>query len=150
MMNEKTLWHCFRDGQKYMTEWPMHPQLTPIFPENRVIKATKFAITVMPAVAVISVLMQIAFVNYAGLPQAMIMALFALSLPLQGLWWLGKRRETQLPPALAGWYREIHEKLVSEGDGVKPIKARPRYKELAQILNRAFKQLDRSALERWF
>ena len=61
----------------------------PIFPENRVIKATKFAITVMPAVAVISVLMQIAFVNYAGLPQAMIMALFALSLPLQGLWWLG-------------------------------------------------------------
>ena len=91
-----------------------------------------------------------AFNNYAWLPQAMVIALFALSLPLQGLWWLGKRRETLLPPALAGWYKELHEKLISEGNNVKPIKAEPRYKELAQTLRRAFNNLDKSALERWF
>lgn len=132
-----------------MMEWPLRKELAPIFPENRVIRATQFAIKVMPAIAVMSVLMQMVFHNYSGLPQAMILALFSLSLPLQGLWWLGKRRETQLPPALAGWYRELHEKIIQEGGALNPVKARPRYKELAQTLNRAFKQLDKSALERW-
>ncbi|WP_407332498.1 terminus macrodomain insulation protein YfbV [Enterovibrio sp. 27052020O] len=149
-MSNKSMWNSFRDGQKYMTEWPIRKELAPMFPENRVIRATQFATKVMPAVAVMSVLMQMAFNNYAGLPQAMIMALFALSMPLQGMWWLGRRRDTQLPPALAGWYRELHEKIVSEGGAIQPIKSRPRYKELAQTLNRAFKQLDKSSLERWF
>ncbi len=149
-MNKTSLWEHVRNGHKYLEEWPLKRELSLLFPENRVIKATKFAIRVMPPVAVISVLMQITFANYAGLPQAMIIALFALSLPLQGLWWLGKRRETHLPPALIGWYREMHEKLVDEGNAVKPIKARPKYKELAHTLSRAFKQLDKNALERWF
>lgn len=148
-MKNPSMWDCFRNGKKYMMEWPLRKELAPIFPENRVIRATQFAIKVMPAIAVMSVLMQMVFHNYSGLPQAMILALFSLSLPLQGLWWLGKRRETQLPPALAGWYRELHEKIIQEGGALNPVKARPRYKELAQTLNRAFKQLDKSALERW-
>lgn len=150
MQTHKSIWHCFQDGQKYMQEWPVRKELAPMFPENRVIKATRFAIKVMPALAVISVLTQMAANNYSGLPQAMMVALFALSLPLQGLWWLGRRRETFLPPALAGWYREIHQKIASEGYAVQPIKSRPRYKELATTLSRAFKQLDDNALERWF
>lgn len=139
-----------QSGQKYMHEWPMRKELTALFPENRIITVTQFAIKVMPAVAVISILLQMAFNNYAGIPQAMIISLFALSLPLQGLWWLGKRRETLLPPSLAVWYKELHEKLASEGNAVKPIKAQPRYKELAQTLQGAFKKLDKSVLERWF
>ena len=149
-MNKVSIENTFRNGQKYMSEWPKRKELTALFPENRVIKTTQFAIKTMPAVAVMSVLLQMALNNYAALPQVMIIALFALSLPLQGLWWLGKRRETQLPPSLAGWYRELHEKLISEGDQVKPIKAQPRYKELAQTLQHAFKNLDKASLERWF
>ncbi|WP_036826551.1 terminus macrodomain insulation protein YfbV, partial [Photobacterium sanctipauli] len=98
----------------------------------------------------LSVLSQMAFDNYDALPQAIAVAFFALSMPLQGLWWLGKRSRTNLPPSLATWYREIHDKIVSEGYALQPVKSHPRYLELAQVLNRAFKQLDKGALERWF
>ncbi|USD64438.1 terminus macrodomain insulation protein YfbV [Vibrio sp. SCSIO 43136] len=150
-MNDKVgLIHSLKDGQKYMDNWPMRKELAPLFPEQRIIKATKFGIKVMPAVAAISVLMQMSFNNYQAMPQAIVVALFAISLPLQGMWWLGNRSNTQLPPALAGWYRELHSKILESGGALEPIKAKPRYKELARILNRAFRQLDKSALERWF
>ncbi len=104
----------------------------------------------MPAVAAISVLTQMAFNNYDALPQAIVVALFAISMPLQGMWWLGSRSNTKLPPALASWYRELHQKITETGFALEPAKARPRYKELAVILNRAFRQLDKTSLERWF
>ena len=150
MSQQNSFWQAFRHGQDYMATWPMRKELAILFPEQRYIKATRFAMRVMPAVAVISVLSQMAFDNYGALPQAITIALFALSMPLQGLWWLGRRSRTELPPSLATWYREIHDKIVSEGYALQPPKSRPRYKELAQVLNRAFKQLDKSSLERWF
>ncbi|MEJ3599417.1 terminus macrodomain insulation protein YfbV [Vibrio vulnificus] len=150
MNNKVGLAHSLRDGQKYMDTWPMRKELSAIFPEQRIIKATRFGIKVMPAIAAISVLTQMAFNNYQALPQAIVMALFALSLPLQGIWWLGHRSNTQLPPALATWYRELHQKIVESGSALEPLKSRPRYKELAHTLNRAFRHLDKSALERWF
>ncbi|KHT35831.1 terminus macrodomain insulation protein YfbV [Vibrio sinaloensis] len=150
MSNKAGLVHSLRDGQKYMDAWPMRKELNMLFPEQRIIKATRFGVKVMPAIAAISVLTQMAFNNYDAMPQAVIMALFAISMPVQGMWWLGNRANTQLPPSLAGWYREIHQKIVESGFALEPMKARPRYKELAHILNRAFSQLDKSALERWF
>ncbi|WP_159738355.1 terminus macrodomain insulation protein YfbV [Vibrio atypicus] len=150
MSNKAGLVHSLRDGQKYMDVWPMRKELNLLFPEQRIIKATRFGVKVMPAIAAISVLTQMAFNNYQSMPQAVIIALFAISMPIQGMWWLGNRANTQLPPALAGWYREIHQKIVESGFALEPMKSRPRYKELAKILNRAFHQLDKSALERWF
>ncbi len=38
-------------------------------------------------------------------------ALFALSLPMQGLWWLGKRSVTPLPPSILNWFYEVRGKL---------------------------------------
>jgi uncharacterized membrane protein YfbV (UPF0208 family) len=142
--------HNLRDGQKYMDTWPMRKELCLLFPDQRVIKATKFAITVMPAVAAISVLTQLAFDNLMYLPQSIVIAIFALSLPLQGMWWLGHRANTLLPPSLANWYRELNDKILESGGVIEPIKSRPRYKELARVLNCAFHQLDKSSLERWF
>ncbi|WP_428774599.1 terminus macrodomain insulation protein YfbV [Vibrio sp.] len=150
MSNNSGLIHNFRAGQKYMDTWPMRKELIPLFPEQRIIKATRFGIKVMPAIAAISVLTQMVFHNPQALPQAVVIALFAISLPLQGIWWLGSRANTQLPPSLAGWYREIHSKITESGFALEPVKPKPRYKELAQVLNRAFRQLDKSALERWF
>jgi uncharacterized membrane protein YfbV (UPF0208 family) len=150
MSNKAGLVHSLRDGQKYMDTWPMRKELNMLFPEQRIIKATRFGVKVMPAIAAISVLTQMAFNNYDAMPQAVIMALFAISMPVQGMWWLGNRANTQLPPSLAGWYREMYQKIVESGFALEPMKARPRYKELAHILNRAFSQLDKSALERWF
>lgn len=142
--------HRLREGQVYMELWPMRKELMPIFPEQRIIKATRFGIKVMPAVAAISVLTQLSFQNMSGLPQAIIIALFAISMPIQGFWWLGTRSKTLLPPSLASWYREIHQKIAETGMALEPPKAKPRYKELAQLLNRAFRQLDKNVLERWF
>ena len=150
MSNKVGLVHNLRDGQKYMDIWPMRKELTPIFPEQRVIKATRFATKSMPAIAAISVLTQMVFNNYQAMPQTVVIALFAISLPIQGFWWLGNRANTQLPPSLAGWYRELHQKIVESGGALEPIKSKPRYKELAKVLNRAFRQLDKSALDRWF
>lgn len=133
-----------------MDNWPLRKELTPIFPEIRVIKATKFGYKTMPAIAVITVLMQIAFHNYDSLPSAFITALFAISLPLQGLWWLGTRSQTLLPPSLVHWYQEIHNKIIDTGCALEPIKKDLRYLELAKLLNRAFKELDEHALKRWF
>lgn len=150
MSNHGGMIHRLQDGQKYMDSWPMRKELSPIFPEHRIIKATRFGIKVMPAVAVISILTQMSFQNMQAMPQAIVMALFAISLPLQGMWWLGSRSNTKLPPALAGWYHELHQKILESGFALEPAKRKPRYKELAVILNRAFRQLDKSALERWF
>ncbi|MGR5069028.1 MULTISPECIES: terminus macrodomain insulation protein YfbV [Vibrio] len=149
MSNKVGLFHSLKDGQIYMEIWPVRKELNAIFPEQRIIKATRFGIKVMPAVAAISVLTQMAFNNYDALPQAIVVALFAVSMPLQGMWWLGSRSNTKLPPTLASWYRELHQKIVETGFALEPAKAKPRYKELAVILNRAFRQLDKSALERW-
>ncbi len=150
MANRAGIIHSLIDGQKYMDTWPMRKELNLLFPEARIIKATRFGIKVMPAIAAISVLTQMSFHNLQAMPQTIVVALFAISLPLQGIWWLGSRANTQLPPSLAGWYRELHQKIIETGFALEPLKAKPRYKELALVLNRAFRQLDKGALERWF
>ncbi len=111
MSKQVGLIHSLKDYQSYMEILPVRKELNAIFPEQRIIKATRFGIKVMPAVAAISVLTQMAFNNYDALPQAIVVALFAISMPLQGMWWLGSRSNTKLPPALASWYRELHQKL---------------------------------------
>lgn len=140
----------FRDGQTYMKTWPMQKELYALFPECRVISATKFSISVMPPIAVVSAAL---FINQFGetfIPQAIAIAAFFLSLPLQGLMWLGHRSNQTLPPALKAWYIEIHQKMQQQGVQVTAIKAKPRYKELASLLKKAFTELDRVFTKRWF
>jgi uncharacterized membrane protein YfbV (UPF0208 family) len=122
-----------QQGRHYMTLWPRRPELNSMFPENRVIKATEFALRVIPALAVLSVMLQFQFGELHYWPSVMASVLFLLSLPLQGYYWL------------ANWYREINGKMNEQG-GHRQLVARPRYEELADTLNAAFKQLDKSFL----
>lgn len=146
----------FRSGQTYMKEWPMRKELAPMFPEVRVIKATGFGIKYMPAVAVVSLALQISFYGQAAfqeitaLAPAIMVALFALSMPLQGLWWLGTRASTELTPGLVAWYHELYEKIAQTGQAQEPAPSKLTYLDLAYLLKRAFKQLDRHDFERWF
>ncbi len=149
MSKQVGLIHSLKDGQSYMEIWPARKELNAIFPEQRIIKATRFGIKVMPAVAAISVLTQMAFNNYDALPQAIVVALFAISMPLQGMWWLAVV-PTPNCPCISLLVSRIASKITETGFALEPVKARPRYKELAVILNRAFRQLDKTALERWF
>ncbi|QDX96935.1 DUF412 domain-containing protein [Pectobacterium carotovorum subsp. carotovorum] len=132
-------------GQHYMKTWPAEKRLAPVFPENRVARATRFGIRVMPPLAVFILTWQIALGGQLG--PAIATALFACSLPLQGLWWLGRRSVTPLPPTLAQWFHEIRHKLLESGQALAPLEEAPTYQTLADVLKRAFNQLDKTFLD---
>lgn len=133
----------FRDGQDYMNTWPVKKELYAFFPECRVVAATKLAMKAMPPMAVFACAALINTFGLEYLPQALAIGAFFLSLPMQGLLWLGHRSNQVLPPQLKSWYQEIHRKMRSHGCNVQSVKSRPQYKELAQLLKTAFDDLDR-------
>ncbi len=63
------------------------------------------------------------------------------------LWWLGKRAATPLPSSLLSWFHEIRDKFTEAGIAMAPIEQQPDYMALADLLKRAFNQLDRSFME---
>jgi uncharacterized membrane protein YfbV (UPF0208 family) len=140
----KTFLTLLNDGHNYSKVWPRNYRLGALFPEPRVIKATQLGITVMPLMAVISVSVQLSYLGPEYLPLALTFALFLLSMPVQGLYWLGKRANTQLPPALASWYREIYGKMIAEGVEPKVSLSKPKYLELGYLLKDVFERMDKA------
>lgn len=139
------VWRILQCGQHYMKTWPLDKRLAPVFPENRVVRATRFAIRFMPPLAVFTLTWQIALGGQLG--PAVATALFACSMPLQGLWWLGRRSVTPLPPTLSEWFHGIRHKLQEAGMALAPVEGEPTYQMLADVLKRAFKQLDKTFLD---
>ncbi|WP_127960071.1 terminus macrodomain insulation protein YfbV [Serratia microhaemolytica] len=135
----------FRLGQHYMKTWPTDKRLIAVFPENRIAHATRFALRAAPPLAAFTLAWQIAFADQ--LAAAITMTLFICSLPMQGLWWLGKRAITPLPPSLLSWFYTLRSKLVDAGQTLTPLEGTPTYQSLADILKRAFKQLDATFLD---
>ncbi|WP_413737800.1 terminus macrodomain insulation protein YfbV [Sodalis sp. RH21] len=135
----------FQRGQDYMKTWPTEKRLATLFPENRMIAATRFAVRYMPAVAVFTLTWQIAMGGQLG--PAVATAIFACSLPMQGLWWLGKRAITPLPPTLLHWFHEVRHQLSEAGQAQAPVEGIPTYQMLADVLKRAFKLLDKAFLD---
>lgn len=80
-----------KDGHTYSKIWPMQKLLFALFPECRVIAATKFAYKVMPGLGIFSVLLLVNVHGWQYLPQALAMGGIFISLPLQGQLWLGHR-----------------------------------------------------------
>ncbi len=138
-----------KSGQEYMKLWPMQKQLYPLFPECRVISATKLGIKIMPAIAVFVLFMQTQLLGMEFLPQAITFALFFISLPFQGILWLGFRSEQELPPAIHSWYKDIQNKMKSHGVDMRALSmsntsAKPTFRHLALLLRSAFKELDKA------
>lgn len=129
-------------GQGYMNAWPLKPELARLFPENRVIYGTRLSINVMPPVAVLSSSMLVNINGMDYLPQALAVAALILSFPLQGLLWLGNRSQQSLSPGLRAWYREIHHRMQLKGCKLQAAVSRPSYLQLAELLKRAFEELD--------
>nr|WP_081250487.1 terminus macrodomain insulation protein YfbV [[Haemophilus] ducreyi] len=67
---------------------------------------------------------------------AIITSLFAISLPYQGLYWLGKRANTPLPLSLLDWYQSLKQKLISE-QKIMQDQAVPSYQDFANLLKLA-------------
>ncbi|MFC3031228.1 terminus macrodomain insulation protein YfbV [Pseudoalteromonas fenneropenaei] len=147
---QKSMISQVRLGRDYAKAWPLRKELAPIFAEYRVIKATELALQVMPMLAVLTVFLQTSLLGNQYLPQALAMALFFLSLPVQGLLWLGKRAETHLTPAMTSWYQELHQKMVANGYQAKACARKPRYFELAQLLRDMFEKMDKAFTQEQF
>ena len=89
-----------KDGQEYMKTWPLKRELYTLFPDCRVVAATRFAVRFMPPVAVLACATMLNTFGTDYLPQALAVGAFFLSMPMQGLLWLGKRSNQTLPPQL--------------------------------------------------
>ena len=130
-------------GQHYLNIWPLEPKLGAIFPENRVIKATLFAQKMMPFLAVLFVVWQQIYArgDNMALAVAVLSALFALCLPLQGFYWLGKRAQTALSPQSAVGFHHVLEKLKERQEVIPNFSDKPTYLDLANLLKMAQKKL---------
>lgn len=132
-----------RAGLDYLKQWPRQKVLASMFLEHRVIAAIELANKTMPGLAVITICLPYLGGQTALLPQAAMVALFFLAAPFHGIYWLGVRAATLLPPGLASWYRELHRKLLDAGESLQPAVARPRYCDLADTLGKAFRRFDK-------
>ena len=135
------------DGHRYMKAWPMIKQLGYFFPEYRVVKATQIAIFSMPLLAIICCGSQLYLSGWGALPQALCYGLFFLSLPVQGLIWLGWRARHPLPLTLFHWGQELCSKLSTMGVQCKPLTAKACYFDIAFVLKTAFERLEPSYWE---
>lgn len=139
-----------KDGQEYMKTWPLKRELYTLFPDCRVVAATRFAVRFMPPVAVLACATMLNTFGTEYLPQALAVGAFFLSMPMQGLLWLGKRSNQTLPPQLRHWYQEILTKMRAQGCAVQNPQHKPRYRELARLLKTAFEDLDKAFTRQWF
>lgn len=101
-----------KTGQKYMTICPQDKEFATSFPEIRVIAYIKLASKYLPPVLTFLCLCQY-YLN-TSIALIIITAIFAISLPLQGLFWLGKRANSPLPLNLLPYYDNIKQKLVKK------------------------------------
>ena len=129
-----------------MQTWPLEAKLGIIFPENRIIKATKFAQKFMPFMAVFAVVWQqlYAKMDLTALAIAILTALCALVMPLQGLYWLGKRAKSPLEPQSSQWFYEISERLRKQHESSPTMQDKPTYQHLAEVLQKAQQKLDKA------
>lgn len=136
-------------GLQYSRDWPVVLELNAVFPENKIIRMTRFAQKTLPAVAVVGALVQFNVLGAEQLPLILTMMLCILSMPFQGWYWLGKRAQTELPPGLSSWYGEIKQKMQEQGLQTQTPQHKLRYSDLALLLKQAFGQLDKAFIRDW-
>ncbi|WP_158537941.1 MULTISPECIES: terminus macrodomain insulation protein YfbV [Corallincola] len=144
------LTELLQQGQRYMNIWPIRPELYRHFPEIRVIQFTRWATRWLPGFAVMLPALQYLLVDGLFFAQMIAVSLLLMSIPFQGLLWLGHRATQPLPPSLSGWYRDIHARMNAEGCQISPVKSQPQFLDMGALLNQAFKQLESSRLQRIF
>lgn len=143
------MFSTLKAGLQYSRDWPVVLELNAVFPENKIIRMTRFAQKTLPAVAVVGALVQFNVLGAEQLPLILTMMLCILSMPFQGWYWLGKRAQTELPPGLSSWYGEIKQKMQEHGLQTQTPQHKLRYSDLALLLKQAFGQLDKAFIRDW-
>ena len=130
-------------GQKYMKLWPEKAELNLYFPDYRAVQVSRFVYRYFPSLALLSIIGQLYFGSMSILPQALTYSVFILSMPFQALVMLGLKADKFLPPSLSSWYKEGVAKINERGGKVKLSMSKPRYLDLAQLLNISYASTSR-------
>jgi uncharacterized membrane protein YfbV (UPF0208 family) len=125
-------------GRKYINLWPTRTELGEYFADYQAVKVSRLVCKIMPGLALFCFIMQLYFGSWSVLPQALLYSLCILSFPLQALIFMGIKADKFLPPGLASWYKESVARVNQSGGDLKLSTQRPRYLDLAQLLNLTF------------
>ena len=104
-------------GRRYMAVWPDDPLLGPVFPENRVKYWMKVGSYLLPPFIVLILAwawyrggglhgVEFMFAMKSTWPVTIACVIFLLLMPLQGIWWFGRRAQLKLNPRLKLFYME--------------------------------------------
>ena len=127
-------------GQRYTKLWPERAELSQYFADYRAVQISRFVCRHFPALAVVTVIFQVYLGSLTMLPQALVYGFFIASMPVQALVMMGVKADKQLPPSLATWYREGVAKINERGGQIKLSVHKPRYVDLAGLLNLTYQQ----------
>ncbi len=143
------LYTTLRAGREYSKQWPAKAELNSLFIENKVILLTTITGRCLPLLALVSGVVQFSYLGSSYIAHIITMMLFLATLPLQGLYWLGVRAATPLPPSIANWYQQVRQKMQQQGIVLAPVKQPGCYRDLAVLLRQAYQQLDRTFVKQW-
>ncbi|QTM01685.1 terminus macrodomain insulation protein YfbV [Mannheimia sp. ZY171111] len=133
------MFSLFEAGQRYLNTLPNQKKLANFMPDYHIIRLVKFSSKVMPAFACFALVWQYFFTDptQSVLANAVITAIFAISIPFQGLYWLGKRARSPLPLSLLEWYESIRQKLITAQVKLEEKQAVPSFQDFANLLKLA-------------
>lgn len=127
-------------GYQYLTLWPQRAELIQYFPEYRSVQTGRFVVRYFPALAIFTLVLAIGVGGSSYISTALFYGLFIASMPAQALVILGVKADKLLPPSLAAWYKEGVARYNEQGGDMKLSIHKPRYIDLARLLNMTFAQ----------
>ena len=110
--NQMNLVKKFKAGQTYMDLCPKDKALSYSFPELKIINHIKTTKKILPPIIIGLIVWQ--YYLPAQLAVTIVTILFALSLPIQGILWLGYRAQSPLPLNLVDDYNRIKLQLIEK------------------------------------
>lgn len=125
-------------GRQYLKLWPERAELMQYFAEYRQVSICRFVCRYSLHFAVLVVALPYAANANFLLSQALVSAIFILSMPLQTYIMMGLQADKYLPPALAAWYKEGVAKINQQGGDVKLSVNKPKYFDLVNLLNLSY------------
>jgi len=129
-----------KKGDFYLKTWPKQACLYSLFIDSKMVCYTQLLIKIFPIFIVLVASLYFTFPAYFSLASTVTFIVFMIGLPMHCFLWLGKRSEQVLSPALFSWYVEIIEALNGKQQGLQVMVDKPRFIDLAKLLNKAFKK----------
>lgn len=125
-------------GRKYLSLWPNKAELQQFFEVYKQVIISRFVCRYTIHFAMFILILPFVFSYYAMIQQTIVSVVFVLSMPIQAYIMLGLQADKILPPALAAWYKEGVARINQQGGGIKLSVNKPRYMDLAELLNLSY------------